>query len=156
VPKEPRSSFNIGVIEGGSSVNTIAERASLLLDLRSTAPDGLGTLIDQVEQIVADARAAAADVTVAIETVGDRPAGSIAREHALTQLAGAAYSAEGIGTIYEIASTDANIPLSRGIPAVCVGVCDGGNAHRLDEYIEPARLPSGMRALLWLALAASE
>jgi acetylornithine deacetylase/succinyl-diaminopimelate desuccinylase-like protein len=153
VPKEPRSSFNIGIIQGGSSVNTIAERASLLLDLRSTAPAGLGRLIDQVEQIVAGARAAAADVTFAIETVGDRPAGSIPLEHALTQLAGAAYSAEGLGAIYEIASTDANIPLSRGIPAVCIGVCDGDNAHRLDEYIEPARLPSGMRALLWLALA---
>ncbi|MEO7913158.1 MAG: M20/M25/M40 family metallo-hydrolase [Roseiflexaceae bacterium] len=153
VPKEPRSSFNIGVIQGGSSVNTIAERASLLLDLRSTAPDGLGTLIEQVEQIIANARTAEAGVTFAIETVGDRPAGNIAREHALAQLAGAAYAAEGLGEVYEIASTDANIPLSRGIPAVCIGVCDGGNAHRLDEYIEPARLPSGMRALLWLALA---
>ena len=155
LPKEPLSSFNIGMIQGGSSVNTIAERASLLLDLRSTAPSGLGTLIDQVEQIVANARATEAGVTFAIKTVGDRPAGSIPREHALTQLAGAAYSAEGLGEIYEIASTDANIPLSRGIPAVCIGVCDGGNAHRLDEYIEPARLPSGMRALLWLALAAT-
>ncbi len=155
LPKEQRSSFNIGLIQGGSSVNTIAERASLLLDLRSTAPAALDTLIDQVEQIVASARAAEAGVTFAIETVGDRPAGSIPREHALTQLAGAAYSAEGLDAIYEIASTDANIPLSRGIPAVCIGVCDGGNAHRLDEYIEPARLPSGMRALLWLALAAT-
>ena len=156
VPKEPRSSFNIGVIEGGSSVNTIAERASLLLDLRSAAPAVLDTLIRQVEKIVADARNAEPGVTFAIETVGDRPAGSIPREHALVQLAGAAYLAEGLGAIYEIASTDANIPLSRSIPAVCVGVSDGGNAHRLDEYIEPARLPSGMRALLWLALAASE
>ena len=156
VSREPRASFNIGVIEGGSSVNTIAERAALLLDLRSTAPAALGTLIRQVEQIVASARAAAPDVTFEIETVGDRPAGSIPREHALVQLAGAAYLAEGLGAIYEIASTDANIPLSRGLPAVCVGVCDGGNAHRLDEYIEPARLASGMRALLWLALAASE
>jgi acetylornithine deacetylase/succinyl-diaminopimelate desuccinylase-like protein len=155
-PPEPRSSFNIGVIEGGSSVNTIAERASLLLDLRATAPAALGTLIGQVEQIVAGARAEEPRVTFEIEMVGDRPAGSIPREHVLAQLAGAAYLAEGLGAIYEIASTDANIPLSRGIPAVCVGVCDGGNAHRLDEYIEPARLPSGMRALLWLALAASE
>ena len=155
VPKQPRSSFNIGVIQGGSSVNTIAERASLLLDLRSAAPNGLGALIEQVEQIVANARAAETGVIFAIETVGDRPAGGIALEHALTQLANAAYSAEGLDTIYEIASTDANIPLSRGIPAVCVGVCDGGNAHRLDEYIEPTRLLNGMRALLWLALAAT-
>src|SRR6266508_140189 len=155
VPKEPRGSFNIGVIEGGNSVNTIAERASLLLDLRATAPAALGTLIRQVEQIVACARADVPRVTFELEIVGDRPAGSIPREHALAQLAGAAYLAEGLGAIYEIASTDANIPLSRGIPAVCVAVCDGGNAHRLDEYIEPARLPSGMHALLWLALAAT-
>lgn len=155
VPKEPRSSFNIGVIEGGSSVNTIAERASLLLDLRSTAPAALGTLIDQVEKIVAGARDTEPGVTFAIKIVGDRPAGSIPREHALAQLAGAAYLDEGFSALYEIASTDANIPLSRGIPAVCIGVCDGGNMHRLDEYIEPARLPSGMRALLWLALAAT-
>ncbi|HJZ48297.1 MAG TPA: M20/M25/M40 family metallo-hydrolase [Roseiflexaceae bacterium] len=156
VPKEPRGSFNIGVIEGGSSVNTIAERASLLLDLRATERSTLEWLIRQVEHIVADARAAQPRVTFEIETVGDRPAGSIPREHPLAQLAGAAYLAEGISVAYEIASTDANIPLSRGIPAVCVGVCDGGNAHRLDEYIEPARLPLGMRALLWLALAASD
>jgi tripeptide aminopeptidase len=155
VPKEPRSSFNIGVIEGGSSINTIAERASLLLDLRATAPAALGTLIRQVEQIVAGARAAEPGVTFTIEKVGDRPAGSIPREHALAQLAGAAYLTEGLDATYEIASTDANIPLSRGIPAVCVGVCDGGNAHRIDEYIEPARLPNGMRTLLWLALAAT-
>jgi len=155
VSQEPRSSFNIGVIEGGSSVNTIAERAALLLDLRSTTPAALGTLIRQVEEIVARARDAEPGVTFAIEIVGDRPAGSIPREHPLAQLAGAAYLAEGLGAVYEIASTDANIPLGRGIPAVCVGVCDGGNAHRLDEYIAPARLPSGMRALLWLALAAT-
>ena len=62
-PKEPRSSFNIGVIEGGSSVNTIAERASLLLDLRSTAPAALDTLIHQVENIVAHAREAEPGVT---------------------------------------------------------------------------------------------
>jgi acetylornithine deacetylase/succinyl-diaminopimelate desuccinylase-like protein len=155
VPKEPRGSFNIGVIEGGSSVNTIAERAALLLDLRATERATLDALIDQAERIVEETRRATPGVTFELEIVGDRPAGSISLDHPLTQLAGAAYLAEGIGVSYEIASTDANIPLSRGIPAVCVGVCDGGNAHRLDEYIEPSRLPTGMRALLWLALAAT-
>jgi acetylornithine deacetylase/succinyl-diaminopimelate desuccinylase-like protein len=155
VPKQPPGSFNIGVIEGGSSVNTIAERAALLLDLRASEPSTLDMLIGQAERMIDEARAAEPGVSFAIETVGDRPAGGIQREHRLVQLAGAAYRAEGIDVTYEIASTDANIPLSRGIPAVCVGVCDGGNAHRLDEYIEPARLPIGMRALLWLALAAA-
>jgi tripeptide aminopeptidase len=155
-PRAPRSSFNIGVIEGGSSINTIAERASLLLDLRSTEPAGLAGLIRQVEKVVAEARGGEREVSFALETVGDRPAGRLAREHPLAQAAAAAYRAEGFAATFEIASTDANIPLSRGLPAVCVGVCDGANEHRLDEYIDPRRLPAGMRALLWLALAASE
>ena len=150
-PKEPRSSFNIGVIEGGTSVNTIAERASLLLDLRSIEPAGLAGLIAQVERIVV----AEPEGFFQVEIVGDRPAGRIAREHPLVQAAEAAYAAAGISVSFDSASTDANIPLSRGIPAVCVGVGDGENAHRLDEYIEPARVPQGMRALLWLALAAT-
>ena len=79
----------------------------------------------------------------------------IAPEHPLVLAAAESYHVEGFTIGYTIASTDANIPLSRGIPAVCVGVCDGSNEHRLDEYIEPARLQAGMRALLWLALAAS-
>jgi acetylornithine deacetylase/succinyl-diaminopimelate desuccinylase-like protein len=154
-PREPRSTFNIGAIEGGTSVNTIAERASLLLDLRSVDPAALQSLVDQVERLVAGARAAEPEVTFAIETVGDRPAGHIPREHPLAQAAAAAYAEAGISVSYEAASTDANIPLSRGIPAVCIGVGDGENAHRLDEYIEPARIPAGMRALLWLTLVAT-
>ncbi|MFL5804148.1 MAG: M20/M25/M40 family metallo-hydrolase [Roseiflexaceae bacterium] len=153
--QEPRSSFNIGVIEGGTSVNTIAERAALLLDLRSVDPAALQTMVGRVERIVADARAAEPAVTIQAEIVGDRPAGHIPQDHPLVELATAAYAAAGIATTYDAASTDANIPLSRGIPAVCVGVCDGENAHRLDEYIEPTRLVAGMRALLWLALAAT-
>lgn len=151
-PKEPRSSFNIGVIEGGTSVNTIAERASLLLDLRSVEPAVLDGLSDQVERIVA---AAEPKGIFHVEIVGDRPAGRIDRAHPLVQAAAAAYTAAGIAVSFDTASTDANIPLSRGIPAVCIGVGDGENAHRLDEYIEPARVPQGMRALLWLALAAT-
>ena len=154
-PTEPRSSFNIGVIEGGSSVNTIAQRATLLLDLRSAASNGLAWLIGQVEQILASARATEPGVVFELETVGDRPAGAIPIDHTLVRAASAAYRAEGFSATYDIASTDANIPLSRGIPAICVGVCDGENEHRLDEYIEPARLPAGMRALLRLALAAT-
>jgi acetylornithine deacetylase/succinyl-diaminopimelate desuccinylase-like protein len=154
-PRQPRSSFNIGVIEGGSTINTIAQHATLLLDLRSAGPAGLNQLIRQVEQLLAAARAAEAGVTFELATVGDRPAGAIPSDHPLVRAASAAYRAEGFNVSFDIASTDANIPLSRGIPAVCVGVGDGGNEHRLDEYIEPARLAGGMRALLRLALAAA-
>jgi acetylornithine deacetylase/succinyl-diaminopimelate desuccinylase-like protein len=56
---------------------------------------------------------------------------------------------------FDVASTDANVPLSRGLPAVCVGMCLGGNAHRLDEYLETDDIPAGMRAVLLLVLAAA-
>ena len=150
-----RGSFNIGVIEGGTSVNAIAERASLLLDLRSVEPEGLAALVRQVEKILVAARAAEPDVTISAEIVGDRPAGQIPRDHPLVKMATAAYAAAGATVSFGIGSTDANVPLSRGIPAVCVGIADGANAHRLDEYIDVSRVGAGMRALLWLALAAA-
>lgn len=150
-----RSSYNIGVIEGGSSVNAIAERASLLLDLRSVEPEALAGLVRQVEKIIAGARLGSPDVRIDADVVGDRPAGRIGRDHPLVQLATAAYTAAGAHVSYGVGSTDANVPLSQGIPAICVGVADGANAHRLDEYIDISRVGNGMRALLWLVLAAT-
>ncbi len=155
VPREPKSTFNIGVIEGGTSVNTIAQRAALLLDLRSLEPAALEGLVRQVERIVAELRTTEPHVTLEVEVVGDRPAGHLPRAHPLVGLAAAAYESVGAPITYDAASTDANVPLSRGIPAVCVAVGHGENAHRLDEYIEPARVAAGMRALLLLALAAT-
>lgn len=154
-PRDIRSSYNIGVIEGGTSVNTIAERASLLLDLRSVAPAGISMLVEQVERLVAEARTREREVGFALELVGDRPAGQIPSDHPLVHAAAAAAEASGTRLSYAIASTDANIPLSRGLPAVCVGVTTGDNAHRLDEYIETGPIRAGMEALLWLTLAAS-
>jgi tripeptide aminopeptidase len=80
----------------------------------------------------------------------------IARDHALVQAAVSAYHAVGAHVSFQQSSTDANIPLSQGIPAVCLGLTDGGNAHRHDEFILPANLGRGLQALLLLALAASE
>lgn len=155
-PREPRSTFNIGVIEGGTSVNSIAQRAALLLDLRSGLPAHLDALVQQVERIVEQARRAAApEVAVRLLTVGDRPAGSIPSDHPLVRAATRAYETAGIAVSYGMGSTDANIPLHRGIPAVCVGVGVGENAHRLDEYIETEGVGEGMRALLLLTVAAA-
>ena len=152
---QARSSFNIGVIEGGTSVNAIAERASLLLDLRSVDPAALGLLVEQVERLIAAARLDEPEIRFDATIVGDRGAGRIPRDHPLVKLATAAYQAAGATVAYGVGSTDANVPLSQGIPAVCVGITDGANAHRLDEYIDTTRIPQGMRALLWLALAAT-
>jgi acetylornithine deacetylase/succinyl-diaminopimelate desuccinylase-like protein len=153
--REPRSSFNIGTIQGGSSVNTIAQSASLLLDLRSTSSAGLEALIHQVEQIVSEAQTHERDVVIESQIVGNRPSGSISRNHPLVQLAAAAYRSVGAQVSYDSGSTDANVPLSCGIPAVCVAIGDGEHAHRLDEHIHTERIAAGMRAFLLLALAAS-
>lgn len=155
VQRTPRTTFNIGVIAGGTSVNTIAETASLLLDMRSVSAPALADLVAQVDRLVAADAGEHPDVQIAVKTVGDRPSGAIARDHPLVQAAVAAYHSVGATVSYQQSSTDANIPLSLGIPAVCVGLTDGGNAHRHDEYIQPANLGRGLQALLLLALAAS-
>lgn len=155
VPRNPRTTFNIGVIEGGTSVNTIAEHASMLLDMRSVSAAALAELGAQVDRLVASAASERSDVQLRVTVVGDRPSGSIPRDHPLVQAAVAAYHSVGASISYQQSSTDANIPLSQGIPAICVGLTDGGNAHRHDEYIQPTNLGRGLQALLILALAAS-
>ncbi len=155
VPRLPRTTYNIGVIEGGTSVNSIAESASMLLDMRSVSATALDHLLAQVDRLVAAAAADHPDVQVRVQTVGNRPSGAIERDHPLVQAAVAAFQSVGATVSFQQSSTDANIPLSQGIPAVCIGLTDGGNAHRHDEFIQPANLGRGMQALLLLALAAS-
>ncbi len=155
VPRNPRTSYNIGVITGGTSVNTIAEHASMLLDMRSVSAPALLDLIAQVDRQIAQVAAQQREVQLQVTTVGDRPSGAINRDHGLVQAAVKAFHAVGATVNYQQSSTDANIPLSQGIPAVCIGLTDGGNAHRHDEFIQPANLGRGVQALLLLALALS-
>lgn len=154
-PGNPRTSFNIGRISGGTSVNTIAQQAELELDLRSESPAALQTIVNQVESIVQRYRTAnwqEQGVTTLLEKIGDRPGGQLAAAHPLVR---AAYrSLASCGSTAQpklnLSSTDANIPLSRGVPAVCIGITEGGNAHRLEEWITPDFLPVGMKHLLYL------
>jgi di/tripeptidase len=86
--------------------------------------------------------------------IGSRPAGSIPRSTPLVQWAKAALQFVGCeNPIFIAGSTDANIPLSQGITAVCVGLTESGNAHRLDEYIDTRPLPRGIKQLLLLTAA---
>ena len=160
-PAMPRTTFNIGMISGGTSVNTIAQHASLELDLRSEEPASLAALVTQVEHVVAryqTARWQQAGVKVTATVIGDRPAGALADDHPLVQAAQRSLAAVGVQmqNNMRISSTDANIPLSQGIPAVCIGITDGGNAHRLDEWITPELLPKGMQHLLALTWWAAQ
>jgi di/tripeptidase len=81
-----------------------------------------------------------------------RPAGSIAVEHPLICLAADALREVGTEPIFEKGSTDANIPLSLGMPATVIGLCRGSNAHRPDEYIETVMLENGLKQLMRVVL----
>lgn len=153
-PQTPRTTFNIGIIDGGHSINSIATEARLWLDLRSEAPSALASLENTVRELVTATEAGA--LKFAIEVVGDRPAGSLPQDHPLVSEALAALKLVGVNGSLETGSTDANIPLAAGCPAVTLGVTRGGNAHRLDEYIETRPIAAGLRQILLLVLAGSQ
>jgi tripeptide aminopeptidase len=153
-PQTPRTTFNIGMIDGGTTINAIATNASLWLDMRSEDSRTLAQFEDVVRSQVAGFNKP--DLTFTIQVVGDRPAGSISPQHPLVQGALAALEAVGVQGTLENGSTDANIPLANGVPAVTIGITRGGNAHRLDEYIETQPVADGLRQLVTLTLAASQ
>ncbi len=152
-PPSPRTTFNIGIIEGGQSVNTIAATASLWLDMRSEEQDTLAKIENDVWNLVT--QLTSEDLQFTIEVVGDRPAGSIPNTHPLVDGALTALKLLNVNGILETGSTDANVPLAAGYPAVTIGITTGGNAHRLDEFIEIKPVADGLRQLILLTLAAS-
>lgn len=147
VPESPRSALNIGTFNGGTSVNAIAQSASLALDLRSVDAAAVARLEEQVREI-ADASARADGVGIAIEVIGDRPGGQIPENHPLVEGIVAGYKEAQVPAKLLAGSTDANIPLSLGIPAASMGVSAGGGIHTLNEYLDPDTLPLGAAALL--------
>ncbi len=146
----PRTTYNIGVIEGGHSVNSIATDAGMWLDMRSESAESLSKLENHVRQIVA--HSVQDGVQFAIDVVGDRPAGEIPSDHPLVQMAQGALAYVGVDGSLETGSTDGNVPLAAGCPAVTIGLARGGNAHRLDEYIDPTPLADGLRQLVALSI----
>jgi di/tripeptidase len=148
LPKKPRTTLNVGKISGGVSVNTIAQEANLELDLRSTDPESLHELVSQVKELVR-----AADhvgVCVNMESLGERPVGELPQDHYLVQLAAEVLTEQGIQPDLNVGSTDANIPLSLGLSAICVGLTTGGGAHTLEEYINTHQLEKGLEQLVAL------
>lgn len=150
---QPRSTLNIGMMHGGHSVNSIADQAVLEIDLRSESGAGLESLVKQVRAIVS--RFSADGVALRLVAIGERPAGGLAEDHALVDAAvralrhGSRRKARlGAG------STDASIPLQRGLPAVCVGLTTGGEAHTVREFIDLSPMKGGYRALVHLIQAA--
>lgn len=155
VPSYPKTTYNVGVISGGTSINTIAARAEALIDLRSLDQGELFRLEERVQRIVR-AEERESGVRAVLELTGVRPTGSIPDAHPLCDLVRKVHRELGLQTRTYPSSTDGNIPLSMGIPAVTVGVTLGGNGHRLDEYIYTAPLTKGLVQVLLLVLGAQD
>lgn len=159
-PSNPKTTFNVGVIEGGTSINTISEKAEMFIDLRSNSQDELKKLEDKVLEIIAQAkdeenhRWKSDEITVTIEQVGDRPAGSQSPDSIIVQAAAAAAASLGFEPDSTPASsTDSNIPISLGIPAVTLGGGgDFGGIHTLNEYFDPKDAYTGVQNLLLTVL----
>jgi acetylornithine deacetylase/succinyl-diaminopimelate desuccinylase-like protein len=148
VSETPRSSMNVGVIFGGTTVNTIASHAECLLDLRSEDAAVLNSLVGQAAALVEAGNRPGVEMNY--EVVGQRPAGGLAADHPLVRQAVRSLQAQGISARLNIGSTDANAPLSRGLPAVCVGLTTGGGAHTRGEYIQIEPLALGLSQLVSL------
>ena len=145
LPRLPRSSLNVGVVRGGTTVNAIAEQASCTVDLRSVDPVELARLATEAERRARSvARRHGLEVTVT--RVGQRPAASGGNE-ALVAAAERALRTIGIEPQRSASSTDANAAMAAGLPALCFGVYRGGDAHRAGEWIDPASLDQGLAAL---------
>lgn len=155
VPSNPKTTFNVGTITGGTSVNTIAANAEAVIDLRSLDTGELKRLEDRVRRIVAEV-AKQTGVAASLTLLGDRPTGSIPEDHPLCEAVKAVHQQLGIQTRMHASSTDGNVPLSMGIPAVTVGVTLGGNGHRTDEYIHTPPLAKGLAQVLLLLQAVGQ
>jgi acetylornithine deacetylase/succinyl-diaminopimelate desuccinylase-like protein len=164
VPANPRTTYSASVTGGGTSINSIPNSVWTDFDLRSEAPDELAkleaTFLDLIQQSVATENAARSTqngpIVAEIQKTGDRPAGHTDESSELVQVAHAAISAHGFRPGFESSSTDANIPMSLGIPAIKIGSGGtGGRGHSLEEWIDVAPEPSirGMAAGLATVLA---
>jgi acetylornithine deacetylase/succinyl-diaminopimelate desuccinylase-like protein len=172
VPESPRTSFNIGEIEGGTSVNSIPSSAHMKVDLRSESETELstleGTLRDAMKAGIDEEMSAARErgmagvsnlLSLKINVLGVRPAGELPENSPLLAALLAADNQLGNRSRRERSSTDANIPLSLGIPAISLGAGGrSGGAHTLDEWYDPAGRELGLQrvALTVLAVAGLE
>lgn len=153
LPANPKTTLNVGVIEGGTSINTIASNAWFNLDLRSVEAHALRRLADRVDRVLTTNRRG---LSVDVETVGDRPAGIVPADSRVVRLAIEILQELGVQPAGDASSTDANIPISRGVPSICVGLTSGGGVHREDEYIDLPPFTRGLAQLIELTLSVAD
>ena len=156
----PKYSFNVGFIEGGASVNAIPPLARAKVDIRSESNEKLDELVDALTGAIERAletenqRATSGKVAVKIREIGSRPAANVTEQSSILTYLRAVDGHLGIRSHLDCASTDANIPMALGIPAVSIGAGgQGGGAHTAQEWFKPEGRDLGLkRVLLTLCL----
>jgi tripeptide aminopeptidase len=170
LPREPRTTLNLGIVSGGTSVNSIPQSASAAVDFRSTSLAQLirleGAMRSAVEDAVelwnlrAGGLGSAADrrlLSFVIEKIGERPAARLEADSTLLEVLCAVDRHMAVRTDLRLGSTDANLPLSLGIPAISIGAGgDGGGAHTLGEWYSARDRDTGLKRVLLLTLAMLE
>jgi tripeptide aminopeptidase len=145
-PSDPKTTFTVGTVSGGTSVNAIAAEAKMTVDMRSNSTEELlkleARLLDAVKQAVVEenARWESDKLSVEIKLIGDRPAGIVAMDSPIVQATQRAVSAiaRGPRVTFAGSSTDSNLAMSLGIPAVTIGGGgEGGNWHSRNEWYKP-------------------
>jgi tripeptide aminopeptidase len=151
----PRSSFNVGLIAGGSSINSIPAEAQAKVDLRSESVERIeemATLLAaSVERAVEweNARSVGGRVAARLKEIGSRPSGALAEDAPLLEYLRAVDAHLGIRSHLDCSSTDANIPLALGLPAVSIGAGGlGGGAHTMGEWFQADGRELGLRRIL--------
>jgi di/tripeptidase len=151
----PKSSFNVGFIEGGASVNAIPPLARAKVDIRSESNEKMDELVDWLTTAIERAleienqRATGGKVAVKIREIGSRPAANLAEHSPILSYLRAVDSHLGIRSHLDCASTDANIPMSLGIPAISIGAGgQGGGAHTTQEWFKPEGRDLGLKRIL--------
>ncbi len=151
----PKCALNVGLIEGGSSVNSIAQSARAKVDIRSEDNQKLEALVSALEAAVDRARevenrrAAGGKITAKLKEIGSRPAAALPESAAILRYLRAVDAHLGIRSHLDTSSTDANIPLSLGIPALAIGGGgSGGGAHTTQEWYRPDSRDLGLKRIL--------
>ncbi len=164
VPTDPKTTFNIGMISGGTSVNSIPESASMKVDLRSASSDEIGKLERQLREALDDSvmetsispkrrRDGNPVLSYEMKLIGNRPAAELKPNSRLLAVVQAVDQQLGNSARLQRASTDANIPLSMGKEAVAIGAGgSGGGAHTLHEWFDTSTRELGLKRILLSAL----
>ncbi len=164
VPSQPKTTFNVGRVGGGASVNAIASEAWMEVDMRSANSKALGEVRDRIEQAIKDAvreenefPGHRGEVTAALKLIGDRPAGNTSADTPMFQTALEVSRLCGKDIVVREGSSDSNLPMSLGIPALTIGGGgEGGGSHAPSEWFDATESWRGTQRAFLLVLALAQ